>query len=150
VPTVINAKKLNTVIWSFVGGILLYGIIRLIIRKRIAAALQPFVKNIKLDFVDEISYRSVLIGFPVFTLGALIFAMIWAQLAWTKFWSWDPKEDWALITFLFYAAFLHLRMSKGWHGEKSAWLAVIGFVIIMFNLVAVNLVIAGLHSYAGS
>ncbi|CRK83970.1 c-type cytochrome biogenesis protein CcsB [Neobacillus massiliamazoniensis] len=150
VPTVINAKKLNTVIWSLVGGILLYGIIRLIIRKRIAAALQPFVKNIKLDFVDEISYRSVLIGFPVFTLGALIFAMIWAQLAWTKFWSWDPKEDWALITFLFYAAFLHLRMSKGWHGEKSAWLAVIGFVIIMFNLVAVNLVIAGLHSYAGS
>lgn len=150
VPAVINAKKLNTVIWSIVGGILLYGIIRLIIRKRIAAALQPFVKNIKLDFVDEISYRSVLIGFPVFTLGALIFAMIWAQLAWTKFWSWDPKEDWALITWLFYAAFLHLRLSKGWHGEKSAWLAVIGFVIIMFNLVAVNLVIAGLHSYAGS
>ena len=148
-PAFINAKKSNTVIWSLIGGLILYGLIRSVLRKRIAAALKPFVKNIKLDFVDEISYRSVLIGFPVFTLGALIFAMIWAQMAWSRFWGWDPKEVWALITWLFYAAFLHLRLSKGWHGEKSAWLAVIGFVIIMFNLVAVNLVIAGLHSYAG-
>ena len=148
-PALINAKKMNSVIWSFISGLILYGLLRLILRKRISAALQPFVKNINLDFVDEISYRSVLIGFPVFTLGALIFAMIWAQIAWTRFWGWDPKEVWALITWLFYAAFLHLRLSKGWHGEKSAWLAVIGFVIIMFNLVAVNLVIAGLHSYAG-
>lgn len=148
-PGIVNAKKLNTVIWSSIGGIILYGLIRLIIRKRISAALKPLVKNINLDFVDEISYRSVLIGFPVFTLGALIFAMIWAQMAWSRFWGWDPKEVWALITWLFYAAFMHLRLSKGWHGEKSAWLAVIGFVIIMFNLVAVNLIIAGLHSYAG-
>lgn len=147
---IINAKKLNTVIWSFIGGLILYLSLRLVVRKRIAAALQPFVRKINLDLVDEISYRSVLIGFPVFTLGALIFAMIWAQMAWTRFWGWDPKEVWALITWLFYAAFLHLRLSKGWHGEKSAWLAVIGFVIIMFNLVAVNLVIAGLHSYAGT
>lgn len=149
-PALINAKKLNTVIWSLVGGLIIYSILRVVLRKRISAAIQPFVKNINLDFVDEISYRSVLIGFPVFTLGALIFAMIWAQVAWSRFWGWDPKEVWALITWLFYAAFLHLRLSKGWHGEKSAWLGVIGFVIIMFNLVAVNLVIAGLHSYAGS
>ncbi|ALC90075.1 cytochrome C biogenesis protein [Bacillus sp. FJAT-18017] len=149
-PAIINSKKLNTVLWSLIGGTILYGLIRLILRKRISAALQPLVKNVNLDLVDEISYRSVLIGFPVFTLGALIFAMIWAQIAWTRFWGWDPKEVWALITWLFYAAFLHLRLSKGWHGEKSAWLAVIGFAIIMFNLIAVNLVIAGLHSYAGS
>jgi cytochrome c-type biogenesis protein CcsB len=148
-PALINAKKLNTVLWSLGAGIILYLAIRLIARKRVAAIMQPFVRNISSDLLDEISYRSVLIGFPVFTLGALIFAMIWAQIAWTRFWGWDPKEVWALITFLFYAAFLHLRLSKGWHGEKSAWLAVIGFGIIMFNLVAVNLVIAGLHSYAG-
>jgi cytochrome c-type biogenesis protein CcsB len=147
-PAIINAKKLNTVIWSIAAGLFLYGLMRVIFRKRIGALLKPLVKNVNLDLVDEISYRSVLIGFPVFTLGALIFAMIWAQVAWTRFWGWDPKEVWALITWLFYAAFLHLRMSKGWHGEKSAWLAVIGFVIIMFNLIAVNLVIAGLHSYA--
>lgn len=147
-PAIINAKKFNTVLWSIVAGTFIYLLIRLISRKRMGALLQPLVKNINLNLVDEISYRSVLIGFPVFTLGALIFAMIWAQIAWTRFWGWDPKEVWALITWLFYAAFLHLRLSKGWHGEKSAWLAVIGFVIIMFNLVAVNLVIAGLHSYA--
>lgn len=148
VPAIINAKKLNTVIWSLIAGTILYVLIRVITRKRIAALLQPFVQNISLDLVDEISYRAVLIGFPVFTLGALVFAMIWAQIAWTRFWGWDPKEVWALITWLFYAAFLHLRLSKGWHGERSAWMAVIGFIIIMFNLVAVNLVIAGLHSYA--
>lgn len=150
VPAIVDAKKLNTVIWSFGAGILLYIMTRLILRKRIGAALKPLTGNIKRDLVDEISYRSVMIGFPVFTLGGLVFAMIWAQIAWSRLWGWDPKEVWALITWLFYAAFLHLRLSKGWHGEKSAWLAVIGFAIIMFNLVAVNLVIAGLHSYAGS
>ncbi|WP_078545985.1 c-type cytochrome biogenesis protein CcsB [Litchfieldia alkalitelluris] len=148
VPALISARKLNTVIWSLLAGTLLYGLLRLILRRRIAAVLQPLVKNVNLDLVDEIGYRSVTIGFPIFTLGALIFAMIWAQIAWTRFWGWDPKEVWALITWLFYAVFLHLRLSKGWHGEKSAWLAVIGFAIIMFNLIFVNLVIAGLHSYA--
>ncbi|KKB35610.1 c-type cytochrome biogenesis protein CcsB [Bacillus thermotolerans] len=147
-PAFINAKKLNTVIWSLATGFVLYWLIRLLSRKRVGALVQPLVKNVNKDLMDEVSYRAVLIGFPVFTLGGLIFAMIWAQIAWTRFWGWDPKEVWALITWLFYAAFLHLRLSRGWHGEKSAWLAVVGFVIIMFNLVAVNLVIAGLHSYA--
>ncbi|WP_050615595.1 c-type cytochrome biogenesis protein CcsB [Bacillus testis] len=147
-PAIFNAKKVNTVLWSLGVGTVLYLLLRLIFRKRIAAVFQPLVRNLNLDLVDEIGYRSVLIGFPVFTLGALIFAMIWAQIAWTRFWGWDPKEVWALITWLFYAAFLHLRLSKGWHGEKSAWLAVIGFAIIMFNLIFVNMVIAGLHSYA--
>ncbi|MFE4350328.1 c-type cytochrome biogenesis protein CcsB [Peribacillus butanolivorans] len=147
-PAIINAKKLNTVIWSMGIGLVLYGLIRLISGKRVAALIKPIVKNVNLNLLDEISYRSVLIGFPIFTLGALIFAMIWAQVAWTRFWGWDPKEVWALVTWLFYAAFLHLRMSKGWQGEKSAWLAVIGFAIMIFNLIFVNLVIAGLHSYA--
>ncbi|WLR49622.1 c-type cytochrome biogenesis protein CcsB [Bacillus tianshenii] len=141
-------KKFNTLVWSLFSGLILYGLLRLILRKRIGAAIQPKLKGVNPQLVDEISYRAVTIGFPVFTLGALIFAMIWAQVAWTRFWGWDPKEVWALITWLFYAAFLHLRLSKGWHGERSAWLAVVGFAIIMFNLVAVNLVISGLHSYA--
>ncbi|MGD6962123.1 c-type cytochrome biogenesis protein CcsB [Fictibacillus phosphorivorans] len=139
--------KLNTFIWSLLAGGILYGLLRLILRKRIAAALQTKVK-MKPVLLDEISYRAVAIGFPIFTLGALIFAMIWAQQAWSRFWGWDPKEVWALITFLFYAAFLHLRLSRGWHGEKSAWLCVLGFWIITFNLIAVNLVLVGLHSYA--
>jgi len=147
-PPIVNAKKLTTVAWSFIFGSVLYGLIRLIIRKPIAAVLQPLAKKANSQLMDEIGYRAVLIGFPVFTLGALIFAMIWAHEAWSRFWGWDPKEVWALITWLFYAAFLHLRLSKGWQGEKSAWLAVIGFIIIMFNLIAVNLILAGLHSYA--
>ena len=89
-------------------------------------------------------YRSVAIGFPIFTLGGLIFAAMWAQEAWGRFWGLDPKEVWALVTWFFYAVFLHLRLSRGWHGEKSVWLAVIGHAIIMFNLIVVNLVLAGL------
>ncbi|MEK3885941.1 c-type cytochrome biogenesis protein CcsB [Bacillus sp. FSL K6-3431] len=149
-PAIIDAQKMNTMIWSLFIGSVLYALIRLIFRNRITTLLQPLVKKVNLDLVDEIGYRSVLIGFPVYALGGLIFAMIWAQIAWTRFWGWDPKEVWALITFLFYAAFLHLRLSKGWHGEKSAWLAVVGFIIIMFNLVAVNLILFGLHSYAAN
>ena len=147
-PAIVNAGKLTTVTWSVIVGTVLYWLIRLIARKRISAILQPFVKNVNLNLMDEINYRSIIIGFPLFSLGALIFAMIWAQIAWSRFWGWDPKEVWALITWLFYAAYLHLRLGKGWEGEKSAWLAVIGFAIIMFNLVVVNLIIAGLHSYA--
>ncbi|WP_040980494.1 MULTISPECIES: cytochrome c biogenesis protein CcsA [Oceanobacillus] len=141
-------RKFNTVIWSFITGTVFYAIVRLAFRKRIGAIIQPLLKNVKPDLLDEIMYRSVAIGFPIFTLGGLIFASIWAQEAWGRFWGWDPKEVWALITWFFYAAFLHLRLSRGWHGEKSAWLAVIGYAIIMFNLIVVNLVLAGLHSYA--
>ena len=147
-PAYVNTLKLNTVIWSLFAGLLLYGLFRLILRKPIGQALKPAVKKVNLEMVDEISYRAVTIGFPVFTLGGLIFAAIWAQIAWTRYWAWDPKEVWALITWLFYAAYLHLRLSKGWEGEKSAWLTLVGFAIILFNLIGVNLIIAGLHSYA--
>lgn len=118
------------------------------VRKRLSIPISKWVQDLDASLIDEISYRAIAIGFPIFTLGALIFAMIWASEAWGRFWSWDPKEVWALITFLFYSAYLHLRLSRGWIGEKSAWLAVIGFIIVMFNLVFVNMVIAGLHSYA--
>lgn len=147
-PDWIDARKLNTVIWSVLTGLIIYGLFRVLFRKRVGAAIQPLLKRTKPDLLDEIVYRAVAIGFPVFTLGGLIFAAIWAQEAWNRFWGWDPKEVWALVTFFFYAAFLHLRLSRGWHGEKSAWLAVGGFAIIMFNLVAVNLILAGMHSYA--
>lgn len=142
------ASKLNSNIWALITGLLLYGICRAILRKRIAAAIHPLAKNLNADLMDEISYRAIAIGFPIFTLGALIFAMIWAHEAWGRFWGWDPKETWAFITWMFYSAYLHLRLSRGWHGLKSSWLAVGGFVIIMINLILINLVISGLHSYA--
>lgn len=147
----INAgRKFNTVIWSILSGLILYGIIRLIARKPLGSAIHPVMDGIDPDDLDEITYRAIAIGFPIFTLGALIFAMIWAQIAWGRFWGWDPKEVWALITWLFYSAYLHLRLARGWQGRKSAWLAVLGFLVVMFTLVGVNLVIAGLHSYAGT
>lgn len=142
-------RKLNTVIWSILSGTLLYGLLRLLVGKPVGEAISPILKGMDPEDVDEISYRAIAIGYPIFTLGALIFAMIWAHEAWGRFWGWDPKEVWALITWLFYAAYLHLRLSWGWQGKKSAWLAVVGFLIVMFTLIGVNLVIAGLHSYAG-
>ncbi|MFP3323299.1 c-type cytochrome biogenesis protein CcsB [Planococcus sp. SIMBA_160] len=147
-PNSIETSRLNSVLWSFLMGSVLYLLIRLIARKKIAQLLRPVTSKVNLNLMDEISYRSVVIGFPLFALGGLFFAMIWAQIAWSRFWGWDPKEVWALITFLFYAAFLHLRIGKEWTGEKTAWLAIIGFGTIVFNQIFVNLVIAGLHSYA--
>ncbi|QYR19946.1 c-type cytochrome biogenesis protein CcsB [Paenibacillus sp. sptzw28] len=143
------ARKLNTIVWSIIGGLVLYGLIRLIIRRPIASVIHPLTRAIDPDDLDEISYRAIAIGYPIFTLGALVFAMIWAYEAWSRFWGWDPKEVWALITWLYYTAYLHLRLSRGWHGSKSAWLGVIGFVVVMFTLIGVNLVLVGLHSYAG-
>lgn len=146
----VNAgRKFNTLIWSIIAGLILYGLLRLILRKQIGAAIHPAVTGIDPEDLDEIGYRAIAIGFPIFTLGALIFAMIWAHEAWGRFWGWDPKEVWALITWLFYTAYLHFRLSRGWQGRKSAWMSVIGFVVVMFTLIGVNLIIAGLHSYAG-
>lgn len=142
-------RQFNTVIWSFIAGIVLYGLLRLLLRKPLGLVIQPVLKDIDEEDIDEMSYRAIAIGYPIFTLGALIFAMIWAHEAWGRFWGWDPKEVWALITWLFYAAYLHLRLSRGWQGKKSAWLAVLGFIVVLFTLVGVNLLISGLHSYAG-
>lgn len=148
ISSTVNARKLNAIVWSFIAGTFLYILLRLGTRKRAIQLLQPFTKKVSPALLDEIAYRSVLIGFPLFSLGGLFFAMIWAQIAWGRYWGWDPKEVWALITWLFYAAFLHLRLSKGWEGERTAWLSIVGFGLIVFNQVFVNLVIAGLHSYA--
>ncbi|WP_153732823.1 c-type cytochrome biogenesis protein CcsB [Sporosarcina obsidiansis] len=144
----IDAKKTNTIIWSLLVGTGLYMIIRMISRKKLIQLLKPFTKKVNPTVMDEISYRAIIVGFPLFSLGGLLFAMIWAHLAWGRFWGWDPKEVWALVTWLFYAAFLHLRTSQGWEGKRTAWMSIIGFGFIVFNQVFVNLVIAGLHSYA--
>ncbi len=148
ISNAIHAQKLNTIIWSFLAGTILYLLIRLVTRRKVIELLKPLTHKVNLSIMDEITYRSVVIGFPLFALGGLLFAMIWAHMAWSRFWGWDPKEVWALITFLFYAGMLHLRIGKGWESEKTAWMAIIGFGIIIFNQVFVNLIISGLHSYA--
>lgn len=101
------------------------------------------------ETLDEITYKSIAIGFPIFTLGGLIFGAIWADQAWGVYWSWDPKETWSLITWFAYAFYLHSRLLRGWKGKKIAIVAVIGFVMVIFTYLGVNLLLSGLHSYGG-
>ena len=96
--------------------------------------------------LDTLSYRSILIGFVLLTLG-LITGAIWANEAWGTWWSWDPKETWAFISWLFYAAYLHMRISKGWQGRRPALLATSGFFIVLICYIGVNFLGVGLHSY---
>ena len=106
--------------------------------------------NVTADMLDEITYKSIAIGFPIFTLGGLIFGAIWADQAWGVYWSWDPKETWSLITWFIYAFYLHGRMIRGWKGKKVAIVAVIGFTAVIFTYLGVNLLLSGLHAYGGS
>jgi cytochrome c-type biogenesis protein CcsB len=99
------------------------------------------------DMLDELTYKTIAIGFPIFTLGGLIFGAIWADQAWGKYWSWDPKETWSLITWFVYAFYLHARHMRGWRGNKIAIMAVIGFACTIFTYLGVNLLLSGLHSY---
>lgn len=100
------------------------------------------------DKLDSLSYRLIAIGFPLFTLGGLIFGMIWAYRAWGSYWSWDPKEVWSLITWFVYALYLHTRLVMGWKGRRSAFIAILGFLAALFTYFGVNYLISGLHSYA--
>ena len=98
--------------------------------------------------LDSISYRCVAIGFPLFTLGGLVFGMVWAYKAWGSYWSWDPKEVWSLITWFVFALYLHTRLVMGWKGRRSAVIAILGFLAALFTYFGVNYLLAGLHSYA--
>ncbi|MBM4338968.1 MAG: c-type cytochrome biogenesis protein CcsB [Deltaproteobacteria bacterium] len=100
-----------------------------------------------LSILDEINYKSIVIGFPMLSLG-IITGAAWANYAWGSYWSWDPKETWSLITWFIYAAFLHARITKDWRGRKAAILSIIGFVAVMFTYFGVNYILSGLHSYA--
>jgi cytochrome c-type biogenesis protein CcsB len=98
--------------------------------------------------LDRLSYRTILFAFPVWTFGVIAGA-IWADHAWGRYWGWDPKETWSFITWVVYAMFLHARATAGWRGRRAAYIHLIGFACLMFNVVGVNLWITGLHSYAG-
>ena len=96
--------------------------------------------------LDNLSYRTLGIGFPLLTIGILSGA-VWANEAWGEYWSWDPKETWAFITWLIYAIYLHTRITKGWQGTKPALIASIGFIVVWICYLGVNLLSKGLHSY---
>jgi cytochrome c-type biogenesis protein CcsB len=98
--------------------------------------------------LDRLAYKTVVFAFPLFGLGVICGA-IWAEAAWGRFWGWDPKETVSFIAWVIYAAYLHARATAGWRNTAAAWINIAGFVAMLFNLFIINLVVSGLHSYAG-
>ena len=101
-----------------------------------------------LDVLDNLSYRLVALVFPLWTF-AVIAGAIWAESAWGRYWGWDPKETWAFITWVAYAAYLHARVTVGWRGRKAAWLCLFAGSTFLFNYVYVNIWGSGRHTYSG-
>ncbi len=106
-----------------------------------------FAKLPSWSLIDELTYQMVVFGFLFLTIG-IITGAVWANSAWGKYWSWDPKETWSLITWFVYAIFMHLRLMKGWSGKNLAWISIIGFIAVLFTYFGVNYLLSGLHSYA--
>ncbi len=124
--------------YSIISVIIIGGI--LMARKRIAARLPSY------EILDDVMYKSIAVGFAFFTI-ATVLGALWAAEAWGGYWSWDPKETWALIVWLNYAAWLHMRLVKGLSGTFSAWWALTGLAVTTFAFLGVNMFLSGLHSY---
>jgi cytochrome c-type biogenesis protein CcsB len=107
---------------------------------------QKIIKTQLLENIDNWSYRIIGIGFPFLTIG-IISGAIWANEAWGSYWSWDPKETWALITWIIFAAYIHARLTQGWKGEKASILGALGFLIVWICYLGTNFLGQGLHSY---
>ena len=121
-----------------VSALIVAGI--LLARRRIAERLPSF------EILDDVMYKSIAVGFAFFTI-ATVLGALWAAEAWGGYWSWDPKETWALIVWLNYAAWLHMRLMKGLRGTMSAWWALVGLAVTTFAFLGVNMFLSGLHSY---
>lgn len=119
---------------ALIVGAILFG------RRRIAERLPSF------EVLDDVMYKAIAVGFAFFTI-ATVLGALWAAEAWGGYWSWDPKETWALIVWLNYAAWLHMRLIKGLRGTVSAWWALVGLAITTFAFIGVNMFLSGLHSY---
>ncbi|CAI9405303.1 MULTISPECIES: c-type cytochrome biogenesis protein CcsB [Aestuariimicrobium] len=118
-------------------------------RQRTDPVLTGFLARVpSLDRLDTLAYRLHAFGFPVWTF-TVAAGSIWAEYAWGRYWGWDPKETWALITWVVYAGYLHARATAGWKGRNAAIIALVGMASFWFNFIGVNLFINGLHSYAG-
>jgi cytochrome c-type biogenesis protein CcsB len=100
------------------------------------------------EVLDRLAYRITILAFPLYTF-AIIAGAIWAEAAWGRFWGWDPKETVAFVAWVVYAAYLHARATAGWRSGGAAWINIAGFAVMIFNLFFINMVVAGLHSYAG-
>ncbi|MDH3349466.1 MAG: c-type cytochrome biogenesis protein CcsB [Desulfobulbaceae bacterium] len=102
-----------------------------------------------LSVIDDLNHKTLLFGFLWLSAG-IITGAVWANEAWGTYWQWDPKETWSIITWFIYACTLHARFTRGWGGNRIAWLAILGFLAVFFTYFGVNLWLSGLHSYGGS
>uniref|UniRef100_UPI0025E08DFD cytochrome c biogenesis protein CcsA n=1 Tax=uncultured Phenylobacterium sp. TaxID=349273 RepID=UPI0025E08DFD len=123
-----------------IGGVGAFFALTLALRRPIVAKLPA------LELLDDVMYRAIAVGFAFFTI-ATVLGALWAAEAWGGYWSWDPKETWALIVWLNYAAWLHMRLMKGLRGTVSAWWALVGLAVTTFAFLGVNMFLSGLHSY---
>jgi cytochrome c-type biogenesis protein CcsB len=99
------------------------------------------------DTLDRVTYKTICIAFPLLT-GMIAAGAYWANRTWGSYWSWDPKETWAAITWLIYAGYLHMRVTRGWRGRRAAYFAILGFAIVIFTFLGVTYLLPGLHAYA--
>lgn len=168
-----NRKQYYYIIWTIVLGISSATMIYLVLKKffgesGVISILYGFLavlfcvlffiyglsiknlfKNIDydLDMLERIIYKFITAGFAIFTIGGLVFGAVWAETSWGRYWSWDPKETWAFITWVIYGIYLHGRYSGRWSKEIAASIALIGFLVTIFTYLGVNLLFSGLHSY---
>jgi cytochrome c-type biogenesis protein CcsB len=99
------------------------------------------------DTLDRVTYKTICIAFPLLT-GMIATGAFWANRTWGSYWSWDPKETWAAITWLVYAGYLHMRVTRGWRGRRAAYFAILGFGVVIFTFLGVTYLLPGLHAYA--
>ena len=153
---VIHVLAAITAFGAFTMGVA-FGVAFLVVHhvnKRVAAQKSPgslgwiAEKLPTEDRLDAMAYRVNAFGFPIWTF-AVVAGAIWAQSAWGAYWSWDPKETWALITWIVYAMYLHARVTIGWKGTRATAISFVGYFALTFNFFAVNIFFAGLHSYSG-
>jgi cytochrome c-type biogenesis protein CcsB len=131
------------------GLLVVSGVVSLLFLLRRSGLFAAFAEKLPAaDALDRLAYRITIVAFPLFTF-AIITGAIWAEAAWGRFWGWDPKETVAFVSWVIYAAYLHARATAGWRTGRAAWVNVAGFATIIFNLFFINMVVAGLHSYAG-
>ncbi len=134
------------------GAFSLGGILSVIylVKDRVGdATTGPLARVPALDVLDRQAYRIHAFAFPVWTFAVLITGPIWAKEAWSSYWNWDPKEVWAFITWVVYAAYLHARATAGWKGRSAAILAIVGLATLWFNFIGINYFVTSQHSYAG-
>jgi cytochrome c-type biogenesis protein CcsB len=140
-PTSLAASPF--ILSGLVGGIFVSLLYLLLLWRR--ADLERLLPSS--DDLDRITYKTICVAFPLLTL-MIAAGAYWANRTWGSYWSWDPKETWAAITWLVYAGYLHMRVTRGWRGRRAAYFAILGFAVVMFTFFGVTYLLPGLHAYA--